>query len=58
MLEMQTTKTEKVWKTDTRMELLQVRSSPPEFLLREKNKLPRSLGLRVKLALHAAKPES
>lgn len=57
-LKWQTTKTEKVWKTDTVMELLHVRSSPPEFLLREKNKLPRSLGRKVKLALHAAKPES
>ena len=35
MLEMADHK-DKVWKTDTMMELLHVRSSPPEFLLREK----------------------
>lgn len=57
-LKWQSTKTEEVWKTDTKMELLHVRSSLSEFLLREKNKLPCSLGIRVKPALHAAKPES
>jgi len=57
-LKWQSTKTEEVWKTDTKMELLHVRSSLSEFLLREKNKLPCSLGIRVKLALHAAKPGS
>ena len=58
-LKWQSTKTEEVWKTDTTtMALLCVRSSPPEFLLKQKDKLPHSLGIRVKLALHAAKPAS